>query len=149
MKIAIQLRSLIIALVALALSASLTFGAAAPQASRGLIKAATHVGTNAGSGDEVTAGEDEDTETDETDEDTGETGDGGDNCTTDPTDPATDLTTLTHGQIVCWAAHQETPEGFKNHGAWVSSWAHGDNGDPAATKSHGKSGKSSGKPTKD
>lgn len=141
-----HLRSVLIALVALAMSAGLTLGAAAPQSSFGQQKAFSHAGTTAGSGDEVTAGEDEDedTEEDET-EDTEEDGDGGDNCTTDPTDPATDLTTLTHGQIVCWAAHQETPEGYKNHGAWVSSWAKGEQGAAAAAKSNGK-GKGHNKP---
>lgn len=142
-----HLRSLLIALVALAMSASLTFGAAAPQASFGQIKAASHAGTNAGSGDEVTEGEDEETDTDEDDEDEEAAedaeGDGGDNCTTDPTDPATDLTTLTHGQIVCWAAHQETPEGYKNHGEWVSSWARGENGAQAELKA--SNGKAKGK----
>lgn len=129
-----HLRSLFIALVALAMSASLTFGAAAPQASFGQIKAASHAGTNAGSDDEVTAGEDEESE-----------GDGGDNCLTDPTDAATDLTALTHGQIVCWAAHQETPEGYRNHGAWVSEWARGEAGDAAATKASGNAkGKAKG-----
>jgi hypothetical protein len=138
-----RLRAVLIALVALAMSASLTFAAAAPQASFGLARSMSHAGTSAGSGDEVTTGEDEDTETDETDEDAG---DGADNCTTDPTDPATDLTALTHGQIVCWAAHQETPEGYKNHGAWVSSWARGENGTQAPAKQHGKS---NGKSQKD
>lgn len=140
MTIAIRhLRSLGIALVALAMSASLTFGAAAPQSSSGFAKALGHAGTNAGSGDEVTTGGDEGTETDETTEtEPADTADSADNCTTDPTDPATDLTTLTHGQIVCWAAHQTTPDGYANHGAWVSSWARGDNGTQAATKSHGK-----------
>jgi hypothetical protein len=135
-------RSFVIAIVALAMSASLAFGAAAPQAaSFGLAKAASHAPANAGSGDEVTAGEDEGTETDEndeTDEAGDDAGDGGDNCTTDPTDPATDLTTLTHGQIVCWAAHQVTPDGYKNHGAWVSQWAKGDHGSGASNKAHGK-----------
>lgn len=141
-----HLRSLLIAIVALAMSASLTFGAAAPQASFGQIKAASHAGTNAGSGDEVAAAEDEESESEE-DEDAEEEGDGGDNCTTDPTDPATDLTTLSHGQIVCWAAHQETPEGYENHGAWVSEWARGDHGsDAAATKAKGNAkGKAKGK----
>lgn len=136
-----HLRSLFIALVALAMSASLTFGAAAPQASFGQIKAASHAGTNAGSGDEITAGEDEETDAEEDAE-----GAGGENCTTDPTDPATDLAALTHGQIVCWAAHQETPEGYRNHGAWVSEWARGDNNaDAAATKSKGSAkGKAKG-----
>ncbi|HJP90131.1 MAG TPA: hypothetical protein VJ850_13940 [Candidatus Limnocylindrales bacterium] len=141
MKIAVRhIRSFLIAIVALAMSASLAFGAAAPQSSFGAIKAASHGPANAGSGDEVTAGEDENTETDETDETAGDedNGDAGDNCLTDPTDPATDLTTLTHGQIVCWAAHQETPDGYKNHGAWVSQWAKGEHGNGASTKTHGK-----------
>jgi hypothetical protein len=132
-----HVRSLLIALVALALSAGLALGAQAPQpASFGLAKAASHGGQTAGTGDEVTVTED--TETDETDETTEDPGDGGDNCTTDPTDPETDLTTLTHGQIVCWAAHQDTPEGYANHGAWVSEWAKGNHGADAATKSNGK-----------
>ncbi|HEX2625459.1 MAG TPA: hypothetical protein VHL56_00975 [Candidatus Limnocylindrales bacterium] len=145
MTIAIRhLRSLFIAIIALAMSAGLAFGAAAPEASFGLAKAASHAPSSAGSGDEVTAGEDESTETDsndETGEDAGDSADGADsadNCTTDPTDPATDLTTLTHGQIVCWAAHQPTPDGYANHGAWVSQWAKGDHGNAASTKTHGK-----------
>ena len=158
MTIAIRhLRSPAIALVALALSAGLTLGAAAPQASFGLAKAASNAGTTSGSGDVVTAGEDEeseeaseedtDEETDEDaagDEDVEEDGDGGENCLVDPTDPATDLTTLTHGQIVCWAAHQETPEGYRNHGAWVSSWAKGEQGAPEAAAGQGN-GKAKGK----
>jgi len=129
-----HLRSVLIALVALALSAGLALGAQAPQAaSFGLAKAASHAGPSVGSGDEVA--NTEDTEIDETAE---EAGDGGDNCTTDPTDSETDLSTLTHGQIVCWAAHQETPEGYRNHGAWVSEWAKGTHGASAATKSNGK-----------
>lgn len=144
-----HIRSLLIALVALALSASMTLGAAAPQATLGQIRAAGAAGTNAGSGDEVTtAGEDEDQDEDADTEDTEDVeGDGGDNCTTDPTDPATDLTTLTHGQIVCWAAHQETPEGYDNHGAWVSEWARSDHGKGAAdAKSNGKAKGKSNRP---
>jgi hypothetical protein len=139
-----HLTSLLIAVVALAMSASLTLGAAAPQSSFAHLRAVSQAGTTAGAGDEVTAGEDEETETDEeTDEESGEPedleeeGDGGDNCTTDPTDPATDLTTLTHGQIVCWAAQQETPEGYANHGAWVSEWAKGEHGNAGASQSRG------------
>ena len=83
-----HIRSLLIAVVALAMSASLTLGAAAPQAS--------------------------------------------------------------FGQIVCWAAHQETPEGYRNHGAWVSEWARSQHGSPSATKSNGKSnGKANGKSNRD
>jgi len=132
-----HLRSLLIALVALALSAGLALGAQTPQvASFGHAKAATHAGPSVGSGDEVTTAED--TETDEAEETDEGTGDGGGNCTTDPTAPETDLSTLTHGQIVCWAAHQETPEGYANHGAWVSEWAKKNHGHDAATKSNGK-----------
>lgn len=131
-----HLRSLCIAIVALAMSASLTLGAAAPQATFGQIKAASHVGTNAGSGNEVTTAEEDEDEDADTEEDEG---DGGENCTTDPTDPETDLSALTHGQIVCWAAHQETPEGYDNHGAWVSEWARRDHGNGAgAAKANGK-----------
>ena len=47
-----------------------------------------------------------------------------DNCTTDPTNLiGAQLAALTHGSIVCWAAHQPTPAGYANHGAWVSHWA--------------------------
>ena len=153
MRIVIRhIRSLLIALVALAMSASLTFGAAAPQSSSAHTRGISQAGTTAGSGDEVTEGEDEDADEDEdaeTDEDVdadeAEEGDGGENCLTDPTDPATDLTTLTHGQIVCWAAHQETPEGYRNHGAWVSSFAKGEHGNAGAAKSGGK-GKGHNKP---
>jgi type II secretory pathway pseudopilin PulG len=140
-----HIRSLLIALVALALSAGLALGAQAPQAaSFGLAKAASLVGQNAGSGDEVTTTED--TETPEPDETTEDTSSSADNCTTDPTDPATDLTTLTHGQIVCWAAHQPTPDGYANHGAWVSSWAKGNHGQNASTKSNGKANGHSSQP---
>lgn len=148
-----HIRSLLIAVVALAMSASLTLGAAAPQASFGQSMALSHRSTNAGSGDVVAAGEDEDSETDEdteTEEAAEDDGDGGDNCATDPTAPETDLTTLTHGQIVCWAAHQETPEGYRNHGAWVSEWAKSQHGNASATKSNGKSnGKANGKSNRD
>jgi hypothetical protein len=55
----------------------------------------------------------------------GDTTDANDNCSTDPTGlSAEQLATLSHGSIVCWAAHQDTPDGYANHGAWVSHWAH-------------------------
>ena len=31
---------------------------------------------------------------------------------------------MNHGSIVCWAAHQTSWDGYKNHGAFVSHWAH-------------------------
>lgn len=132
----IRLQGLLIALVALALSASLAFGAQpdSPGAA-GRANAAVHAGKTvpvANTGDEETAG-DEDTDEveeaagEETGEETGEeAADAGDHCLVDPTTlTAEELALMNHGSIVCWAAHQETwPEEFKNHGAWVSSWAH-------------------------
>ena len=51
------------------------------------------------------------------------------NCSVDPTTATPEvLAGLTHGQIVCWAAHQPTPDGYRNHGAWVSQWAKGNHG---------------------
>jgi len=78
----------------------------------------------------------------------------GDNCATDPTGLTDEaLAALRHGSVVCWAAHQETPEGYANHGEWVSEWAKKNHGHEdtagdeteavapaAAGKAHGKSG---------
>ena len=51
------------------------------------------------------------------------------NCSVDPTTALPEvLAGLTHGQIVCWAAHQPTPPQYANHGAWVSHWAKGNHG---------------------
>ena len=46
-----------------------------------------------------------------------------------------------HGKLVSDAAHADTPAGFANHGAWVSSVAKANHGHdtPAAAASHGKS----------
>jgi len=58
------------------------------------------------------------------DEDGPESAEDNENCSTDPTElTEQELAELTHGQIVCWAAHQDTPDGYANHGAWVSEWA--------------------------
>jgi hypothetical protein len=66
------------------------------------------------------------------------------NCLTDPTTLTVEaLAAMSHGSIVCWAAHQTTwPAEFQNHGAWVSSWAHMGKGTvavaaKATTKAHG------------
>ena len=124
-----RLRGVLIAVTALALSASLTFGAQAPAASRGLATTVTQAEEGAsGSGDEAETPEDE----------TDESSDGGDNCATDPRGlTEEELAALSHGSIVCWAAHQETPEGYKNHGAWVSQWAKGDHGSQNADSPKG------------
>lgn len=58
-------------------------------------------------------------------------------CSTDPTTaPAEQLAALNHGAIVCWAAHQDPPEGV-THGAWVSSWARQNHGHDDADDGEG------------
>ena len=55
---------------------------------------------------------------------TTETSESSDHCATDPTTlTPEELAAMNHGAIVCWAAHQPTPDGYANHGAWVSHWA--------------------------
>ena len=130
-----RLPGIAIAVVALCLSASLVFAGQPAAAGSGLSKAASHAGKSV----PVRGGADNaDKEGDETTDE----GDGGDNCATDPrTQTAEQLADMTHGSIVCWAAHQETPDGYANHGAWVSSWARGEHGEQAPAKAHGKSAK--------
>jgi hypothetical protein len=145
-----RFRYVLIAVVALALSAGLAFGAQPPGS--GLTNAANHAGKTVpvrAEADESTES-DEDTETDEdaeTDQDTeAPSEDAGDHCATDPTGlDETALAELNHGAVVCWAAHQESwPEEFANHGAWVRSWAKKDKStegatvSPASTKGNGK-----------
>jgi hypothetical protein len=137
-----RLRGAAIAVVALAMSAGLAFAAQPPSTANGLANAADHSGKTvpvAGqnvSTDETTTETDETTtETDETTTETSEST--SDNCSTDPTTlTAEQLAAMTHGSIVCWAAHQATPAGYANHGAWVSSWAHMGNNHAANGQSH-------------
>jgi hypothetical protein len=88
-------------------------------------------GTGAGNDTETTDTETTDTET---------TDAGGDHCATDPTKLSVDdLAAMNHGSIVCWAAHQTSWDGYANHGAFVSHWAHqgkGDHGNSAFGHSH-------------
>ena len=177
----IRLRSVLIALIALALSASLVFGAQ-PTSSR----SAGHHGFVAQAGDEDGAGDedsdedsdededadedsDEDSDADEDsdeegaqDEDSDEEADSddegledegdGENCLVDPTTVTPEeLATMNHGSIVCWAAHQETwPGEFKNHGAWVSSWAHASQDEAkAAARAARDAAKATAKATRD
>jgi hypothetical protein len=151
------LRGLLIAIVVIVLSAG-AVAAASPNghAANGLATAADKAGKTVPVAAQGQEGTNEDTGGDVEDEanqpeTTDDTGDTGDHCATDPRtlDDAA-LAALNHGAIVCWAAHQDTPEGFDNHGAWVSSWAkdnhgHADSGDAAAGaastgRGHAKSG---------
>ena len=153
-----HLKGLLIAVVALAMSAGLAFGAQPPAAaSWGLATAGAHagktvphqaLGATSGEDDEAAVDEDEttdeetdeDTEVDETTDEETEAGEtveeASDNCLTDPTALTEDeLAATNRGSIVCWAAHQKTwPEEFRNHGAWVSSWAHWGKGLDAAAE---------------
>jgi hypothetical protein len=154
-----------IAIVALALSASLVFAGQPAGNVGGLGTAANHalktvpvVTTSDNEGadedtdtetetDEDTTETDTDTET-ETDEDTTETdtsdstdsSDSADNCTVDLTQDPSVLAALNHGSVVCSAAQATTWDTalYKNKGAWVSHWAKMNHGhDP--NKQHGHS----------
>ena len=151
-----RLKGVAIAIVALALSSSLAFGAQPPEAaSFGLENAATHAGKTvpvAGGHTETTVDEEEGEDGEEAveveeDEEDEESEEAGDNCLTDPTAlTEEELAAMRHGSIACWAAHQETPEGYDNHGQWVSEWAHAGKGDDAAGEANTKGqGKANGK----
>jgi hypothetical protein len=146
-------RSLLAAVIVIALSAGVVAaGGPSGHAANGLATAAEKAGkTVPVAGQEANQEEsepeanepEEEAPTDETSEDAGE------HCATDPTtlDEAA-LAELNHGAIVCWAAHQETPAEFDNHGAWVSSWAkknHGQEQSAGAREGHGKP-ENAGKP---
>jgi hypothetical protein len=135
-----QLRALIVAIAALALSATLVF-AGSPAASHAP-KAHGNAHATAGqSGDESSepaeseepdeseAPESEAPESEAPESDAPESpdaNDSGDHCTTDPTNlTPEELAAMNHGSIVCWAAQQTSwPDQFRNHGAFVSWWAH-------------------------
>ena len=139
-----RFRGALAIVVTLILSTSVAFaGEPASSAANGLSKAASDAARTVpvqATGDE--AGADEDTET-ETDEDVEtEDSESADNCATDPTNfTPEELAAVTHGSVVCWAAHQPTPEGYANHGAWVSHWAKGDHGGGNASTNSHKGGK--------
>jgi hypothetical protein len=164
-----RLRPLLIGLVVLLFTAGIAFAGKPSVPANGLDVASEASGkvvpVQADEGDEASEA-DEDTETVDTETVDTETVDtetvdtetvdtetedaGGDNCATDPTGlSAEDLALLKHGSVVCWAAHQETPDGYANHGAWVSEWAKKNHGHQfgaaapetttsATTVSHGK-----------
>jgi len=65
----------------------------------------------------------------------------GDHCVDPQTLTPEVLDVTNHGAIVCWAAQQDTPEGYDNHGAWVSEWAKNNHGQAVKgekSKGHGK-----------
>jgi len=139
--LALRLRPLLIGVVVLVLSAGVALADKPPTAGDGRAVASQASGKTVPVVDAADEDADEEkSETDETDE-TVEAHESSDNCTTDPnTLNATQLAEATHGSIVCWAAHQETPEGYDNHGEFVSWWAHQNNGANHAS-SHANKGK--------
>lgn len=146
-----RLHGVIIAMAALALSASLAFGAQPEAATWGLSNASEHAGktvpvqaglqeTDEDLDEDLDEDVDEDVDEDleeDVEEDLEEEGDGGENCSTDPTTlTPEELAELKHGSIVCWAAHQdEWPEWFSNKGSHVRCWAHSGKADaPSCTE---------------
>ncbi len=123
-----RLRPLWISLVVLILTAGIAFAAKPSTPANGHPVAETTETTET-SDSETTETETTETETTKT-VDTTETTEtanttSGDHCSTDPTTLTPgQLAAMNHGSIVCWAAHQPTPAGYANHGAWVSHWAH-------------------------
>jgi hypothetical protein len=144
-----RFRSLVIALVALALSAGVVFAAHSMPtvASNGLATAGTHaaktVPVEPDKGDQ--AGDDQakpDT-ADKDDQAKPDTADKDDQAKPDTADTTTHPDN--HGKLVSEAAHLTTPAGFRNHGAYVSSIARGDHG--SAGKGHGEAPKPPTTPT--
>jgi hypothetical protein len=113
-----RFRSPLVALVAIVFSASIAM--AAQPDGKGLANASQHAGKTV----PVQAAETT-TETDETDEttETDESADASDHCNVDLTQDPSVLAGLNHGSVVCTAAQMATPDGYANHGAWVSHWA--------------------------
>jgi len=124
-----RFRGPLVALVVLMLSATVAFAGQPAGPGKGLEKSSSHADQTVS----TTETDETDTETTETSET--ETSSESDNCTTDPTGLTPEqLGAMTHGSIVCWAAQQDTPDGYANHGAWVSHWAHMGKGADAAAK---------------
>jgi hypothetical protein len=141
------LRGLLVAIVVIVLSSSAA-AAAGPSghAANGPATAAEKAGKTVPVAAQEESEQDEGTEPETEDETEAAPEDaGGDHCATDPrTLEPEALAQLNHGAIVCWAAHQQTPEGFDNHGAWVSSWAkqnkgHANEESAAASTNRGQS----------
>lgn len=153
MKMAVhRSHALLMAPPILGLSSSLAFAGQLVGSTTSLSTAATHSGktvpvkvSNDGS-DSTDATETEAPDPTEAPDatDTTDTTDTGSasNCATDPTNFTTEqFLAATHGSVVCWAAQQPTPDGYANHGAWVSHWAKlGKDGTSATARTHGKSG---------
>jgi hypothetical protein len=132
-----RLRSLLIALAVLALSAGVAL------AGRGSHPTTTSAPTGPSAQNENAGGEADESEAPESEAPESEAPDAG---TPDAGTPDAGSPTAhpdNHGKTVSEAAQTATPAGFANHGAWVSSVAkqnHGhDTSGAATTGTHGKS----------
>lgn len=128
-----RFRGPLIAIVAVACSAGIALAAQpSGNAAAGLSNAATHAGKTVPvqATDEQSGNQDESSETNES-ADTSSS-DNADHCNVDLTQDPSVLAGLNHGSVVCTAAHQDTPQGYDNHGAWVSHWAKMNKGANAA-----------------
>jgi flagellar hook assembly protein FlgD len=123
-----RFRGPLIAIIAVVFSAGIAMAAQpAGNAATGLANASTHAGKTV-----PVQATDESEEPDESAETDTESSDASDHCTVDLTQDASVLAGLNHGSVVCTAAHQDTPDGYDNHGAWVSHWAKMNKGADAA-----------------
>ena len=141
-----HLRPILISLVALTLTAGIAMAAKPSDAGTRHGPEAAEVTENADTdtdqGTETDTDTDTETDTDPATEPAPATEsapdaatDAASHCLTDPTTATPEeLAVLNHGAIVCWAAHQVTPDGYANHGAWVSEWAHKNHGADASAK---------------
>lgn len=151
-----HLRPLLISGVVLILSAGIAFAAKPPTVGQGHTTGTEAAGKTIPVGQGDATGDTHDTTSDTHDttkpaSDTSEateSGDSGSHCLVDPTTATPQvLATLNHGAIVCWAAHQPTPGTFKNHGAFVSSWAHKASGSSPTSKGASTAAKHKGSHT--
>ena len=137
-----HLRSLLIALAVLALSATVAFAGRPDSAPPTRANAQGPAVTDTLAGDEGEAPDAEEAEDPDTDEgeapetDAPET-DAPETEASDATDEETAEHPDNHGKLVSEAAKTETPEGYDNHGAWVRTVASDNSGhsaDKAAAK---------------
>ncbi len=133
-------RGLMVALAALALTAGVTFAARGIAPAASVATAPTDVTVNVDEEDvdpEVDQNEDEDADQDEDedadqdeDDDVDQDEDIDQDEDVDQDEDGKSDRPLNHGAYVSEAAHADTPEGFDNHGQWVSSIAKGSDGKP-------------------
>jgi hypothetical protein len=119
-----RLRPLLIGLVVLMFTAGIAFAGKPSTPANGLSAASEASGKTVPVQAQVDEEDEEEDETTEAEDEEVEVEEAGDNCATDPTAlTPEELAEVRHGSVVCWAAHQETPEGYSNHGEWMSEWA--------------------------